>query len=67
MGTTIVLTQVMTRIATKLAESNEFPRSPKIGHLYLAAILLATVAENQELLDAHRRFAENRFAQDIAQ
>jgi hypothetical protein len=63
-GTTIQLTQIMTRIAARLAESREFSRATKLGH---AAILLAMSAEDQELLDAHRRFAENRFAHAIAQ
>ena len=66
-GTTIQLTQIMTRIAARLAESREFSQATKLGHLYLTAILLATSAEDQELLDAHRRFAENRFAHAIAQ
>jgi len=66
-GTTIQLTQVMARIAARLAESREFSQAPKIGQLYLAAILPAMSAEDQELLDAHRRFAEYRFAQAIAQ
>ena len=66
-GTTIQLTQIMTRIAARLAESREFSRATKLGHLYLAAILLSMSAEDQELLDAHRRFAENRFAHAIAQ